>query len=174
MALSTPILRRFVRAPEGATAVEFALLALPFLALIFAILETAIIYFASQTLETAAASSARLVLTGQAQTAGWSATQFKQQVCNQVYAIFDCASGVYVDVKTASSFSSANLNTPVQSGNFDASQVGYDPGGPGDIVVLRLYYQYPVFVSLLGLSNLNGSRRLLAATAVFKNEPYGS
>ena len=51
-----------------------------------------------------------------------------------------------------------------------------NPGGPGDIVVLRLYYQYPVYVNLLGfnLSNLSGGLDLLAATAVFKNEPYAS
>jgi hypothetical protein len=41
-------------------------------------------------------------------------------------------------------------------------------------VMLRLYYQYPVFVNLLGfnLSNLNNGTNLFAATAVFKNEPY--
>ncbi len=40
--------------------------------------------------------------------------------------------------------------------------------------MLRLYYQYPVFVNLLGfnLSNLTGGYDLFAATAVFKNEPY--
>ena len=50
------------------------------------------------------------------------------------------------------------------------------PVGPGDIVMLRLYYQYPVFISLLGfnLSDLSGGLNLLAATVVFKNEPYAS
>ena len=54
--------------------------------------------------------------------------------------------------------------------------LGYNPGGPGDIVMLRLYYQYPVYVNLLGfnLSNLTGGYDLFAATAVFKNEPYAS
>jgi hypothetical protein len=39
---------------------------------------------------------------------------------------------------------------------------------------VRLFYQYPVYVSLLGfnLSNINGGKRLLAATAAFRNEPY--
>ncbi len=65
---------------------------------------------------------------------------------------------------------------PVSNGVFNSSALGYNPGGPGDIVMLRLYYQYPVFVNLLGfnLSNLNGGLNLLAATAVFKNEPYAS
>ncbi len=169
-----PLLRRFVRTRAASTAVEFALVATPFFALTFAILQTAIVFFASQSLETAAANVARLILTGQAQTAGWSADQFKQQVCNQIYGIFNCANGVYVDVETYSSFSSVNLNPPVQNGTFNSSQLGFNPGGPGDIVVVRLYYQYPVYVNLLNLSNLNGGLNLLAATAVFKNEPYAS
>jgi hypothetical protein len=53
--------------------------------------------------------------------------------------------------------------------------MGYDPGGPGDIVVVRLFYKYPVYVSLLGfgtsMSNVAGGMRLLAATAAFRNEP---
>jgi Flp pilus assembly protein TadG len=169
---------RFARAREAATAVEFALVATPFFALIFAILQTAIVFFASQTLETAAANVSRLILTGQAQTGSWSAAQFKQQVCAQIYAIFDCTNSVYVDVESYSSFSAVNLNAPVTNGNFDTSQLGYNPGGPGSIVLVRLYYKFPVYVNLLNLSgdlsNLNGGFNLLAATAVFKNEPYSS
>jgi hypothetical protein len=54
--------------------------------------------------------------------------------------------------------------------------MNYNPGGPGEIVVVRLYYQYPVYMNLLGfsLSDLNGGFNLLAATAIFKNEPYAS
>ena len=53
--------------------------------------------------------------------------------------------------------------------------MNYTPGGPGCIVVVKLYYQWPIYVSLLGdnLSNQNGGNRLLVATSVFRNEPYG-
>jgi Flp pilus assembly protein TadG len=154
--------------------VEFGLLAAPFLATLFAILQTGFVFFAGQTLETAAATSARLIYTGQAQLNGWSAAQFKAQVCNQIHAIFNCSSGVYVDVETYPTFSAVNTGLPVSNGTFNSSSLGYNPGGPGSIVMLRLYYQYPVYVSLLGfsLSNLTGGYNLLAATAVFKNEPY--
>jgi len=165
-------LRRFARHCEAAVAVEFALIATPFLALTFAIIETAIVFFAGQTLQTAAATAGRLILTGQAQNAGLTAAQFKQQVCNQIYGIFDCANSVYVDVQSYSSFSSANLNPPVSNGQLNTSSMGYNPGGSGDIVVLRLYYQYPVYVGLLSLSNLNGGYNLLAGTYVYKNESY--
>jgi Flp pilus assembly protein TadG len=168
--------RRFVRQCHASTTVEFGLLAAPFVALVFAILQTAIVFFAGQSLETAASTASRLILTGQAQTAGWSASQFKQQVCNAITGIFSCSSGVYVDVETYSSFASVNLGMPVSGGSFNSSTLGYNPGGPGDIVVVRLYYKYPVYMNLLGfnLSSLTGGYDLLAATAVFKNEPYAS
>jgi Flp pilus assembly protein TadG len=165
-------LGRFVRHREGTAAVEFAIVATPFLALTFAIIETAIVFFAGQTLQTAAATAGRLILTGQAQNAGWSAAQFKQQVCNQIYGIFDCANSVYVDVKAYSSFASVNLNPPVSNGQLNTSSMGYNPGGPGDIVVVRLYYQFPVSTGLISLSNLNGGYNLLAGTYVYKNESY--
>ena len=164
---TSPLIHRFIRQSEAGTTLEFGLLAAPVIAGLFAILQTALIFFAGQTLETAAAKSARLIFTGQAQTNGWSAAQFKAQVCDQIVGIFNCSSGVTVDVETYSSFAAVNLGLPISNGVFNTAALGYNPGGPGDIVVLRLYYQYPVFVNLLGFN-------LFAATAVFKNEPYAA
>jgi Flp pilus assembly protein TadG len=165
--------RRLVRQQDGAVAVEFGLVAAPFLALVFAIMETAIVFFAGQALETAVADSARLIMTGQAQTASYSAAQFKNAVCAKIFGLFDCQNGVYVDVQTFSSFGNVTNTSPVSNGTFTPPN-NYNPGGPGDIVMVRLFYQWPVYVSLLGfdLSNLNGGKRLLAATAAFRNEPY--
>ena len=55
---------RFARAEEAAVAVEFALVAAPFLALIFAIMETALVFFAGQNLEAAATGAGRLDVLG--------------------------------------------------------------------------------------------------------------
>jgi hypothetical protein len=33
-------------------------------------------------------------------------------------------------------------------------------------------YQWPMFVSMLGLSNMSNNNRLMIATAAFRNEPY--
>jgi Flp pilus assembly protein TadG len=168
--------RRLVRQQDGAAAVEFGLIAAPFLALVFAIMETAIVFFAGQALETAVADSSRLILTGQAQSQGFDAGAFKNAACAKIYGLFNCQSGVYVDVNTFSSFSSVTMPSPVDAqGNFQ-NNFSYNPGGPGDIVVVRLFYQYPVYVSLLGfgLSNVSGGKRLLAATAAFRNEPYAT
>ena len=168
-------MRRMLRDRSGATAVEFGMVAAPFLALVFAILQTAMVFFAGQALETAAADSARLIMTGQAQTQGYDQTKFKQAVCARIYALFNCNGSLYVDVKSYTGWSSVNTSLPVDaSGNVQSATFGYQPGGPSDIVVMRLMYQWPVYVSLLGLNLANsaGQQRLLMATVAFRNEPY--
>lgn len=167
-------LRAFGRREDGAAAVEFAIVALPFLAMLFAILETALVFFAGQTLETAVADSGRLIMTGQAQTTtGYTETSFRNAVCAKLAGgLFNCASSdMTVDVKKYTAFSDADLSRPVNDDGTVKSG-GYDPGCPGDIVVVRLIYQYPVYVSLMGLADMSGNKRLLVATSVFRNEPY--
>src|SRR6185437_2294918 len=85
------LLRRFARDRDGASALEFAIVAPFFFALLFAILETALMFFASQTLETMTQTSMRMILTGQAQNAGWKAADFKTYVCSQIPAMFSCS-----------------------------------------------------------------------------------
>jgi Flp pilus assembly protein TadG len=174
--LSWGIVRRFIRHQDGATAVEFAMVVAPFLAMVFAIMETALVFFAGQTLETAGADSARLIMTGQAQNQGFNQAQFKNAVCAKIYGLFNCQNGLYVDVKTYAQFAGIdNSKLPLDAnGNLQTGSFGYQPGGPGDIVVVRLIYQWPVYVSLLGLnlSDASGGNRLLMSTMAFRNEPY--
>src|SRR5687767_10513858 len=86
-ALGFAAARRMIRQQDGSAAVEFGLVAAPFLALVFAIIETSIVFFAGQALETAAADSARLIMTGQAQNAGYDQVKFKQAVCTKIYGL---------------------------------------------------------------------------------------
>jgi Flp pilus assembly protein TadG len=168
------LLSRFRRNRGGSTVVEFALVAPIFFALLFAIIETALVFFASQVLETAVQDSARLIMTGQAQNAATTQAQFKTDVCSRITVMFDCAGGIYVDVQSYPSFSSVNVSNPIDAGKNFTSPNNYNPGGPGDIVVVRLFYQWPILVTRFGydLTNLVGSKRLLVATAAFQNEPY--
>ncbi|MHC2254262.1 TadE family protein [Bradyrhizobium embrapense] len=167
------LLRRFRRDRRGATVVEFAMVAPLFFALLFAIIEVAMIFFASQVLETATQDSARMVMTGQAQGANYSQQDFKKFVCGAVsQALFDCNNGIYVDVRSypATSFSTVNL-VPI----IDPTQVKWCPGKDGDVVVVRLFYQWPLFVTKVFSSTaLANGKRLLIATATFKNEPSGT
>jgi Flp pilus assembly protein TadG len=173
--LPARVARRFVRQQDGVAAVEFALVAVPFLALTFAILETALVFFAGQTLEAAVANAGRLIMTGQA--VAFSQSDFKDRVCNFLAGgLFDCTNGVYVDVKTYTSYSTVSNTPPVNNGQFDTTKMEYKTGSPGCIVAVSVYYQWPIYVSMLGdnLSNLSNGKRLLVATSVFRNEPYGA
>jgi len=174
VAAKTGIFKRFARNQDASAAIEFGFVALPFLALLFAILETALVFFANQTLEAAVANAGRLIMTGQAQTAGYSQADFKKAVCDQIVALFDCTNGVYVKVQTYTDFASTNTTPTITNGQFDTTNMPYVPGGPGDVVVVQLFYQWPitVFPFSSNLSNLNGNSRLLVATSAFRNEPY--
>lgn len=167
-------LRQFSRHQRGAAAVEFALVALPFLALLFAIIQTAIVFFATQVLETAVADSARLILTGQAQNGGFSQTSFKTAVCARISGLFNCNTSLYVDVRTFTNFSAISMNSPTDSSGNVINNFVYQPGGPGDIVVVRLLYAWPIYMQLWNpkIVNMAGNQRLLVATAAFRNEPY--
>jgi Flp pilus assembly protein TadG len=165
-------LRSFGRRDDGTAMVEFAMVAAPFFAMLFAIMETAMVFFAGQTLETTVADSSRLILTGQAQTQGLTKTTFKDAVCTRIHGLFDCQKNLTVDVQKYTTFASADLSRPVDTqGKVKPGQ--YNPGGPCEIVVVRLIYEYPVYVSMgVNLADMAGGKRLLVATSVFRNEPY--
>jgi Flp pilus assembly protein TadG len=168
----------FARREEGAAALEFAIVAAPFIALILATLQTMLAFFAGQVLESAVADSSRAILTGSAQNAGMSQSGFATAVCGKVQALFNC-SNLMIDVQTASSFASANTSMPTLTFNGSGgvnNSWQFSPGAPGDIVVMRVMYQWPVFLGPLGLglSNESNGNLLLMATATFKNEPYTS
>jgi Flp pilus assembly protein TadG len=171
------LLRRFRRNRRGSAAVEFALVAPVFFALLFAILEAGIVFFAGQVLETVTQDAARTIMTGQAQTKGYDMANFKTKVVcpvgNVVNVLFDCNNGIYVDVQSYPAFANVTISSHIDASNNFDTNMNYSPGGPGDVVVVRLFYQWPLFVTGLGynISNLSGSKRLLAATAAFRNEP---
>jgi Flp pilus assembly protein TadG len=166
---------RFLRNEAGGAAVDFALVLLPFLTLLMAIIESAIVLFAGQVLQTATTSAARQILTGQVQNGGLSLSQFQANVCANLTVMFNCANNLYIDVESFSSFSSVSL-TNVTNANGTLNTAGYQfrPGNPGDVVVVRLIYQWPIIGSALGFGLVTSANNTntLVATAAFRNEPY--
>ena len=159
---------------SGASALEFALVAVPFLLLTFAVFEVSLVYFANYTLENAVSRGARLIRTGQAQTQQLSADQFKAEVCKQLTAPLTCAD-LKIDVRRFTDFSSADLTNPLDGNGNLKSNFSYEPGLGGDIVVVRAFYEWTLAAKLpkeVGLSNMQNGNRLLVATAAFRNEPF--
>jgi Flp pilus assembly protein TadG len=166
---------------KGATAVEFALIAPPFLALIAGLIQVFLIFFAQSVLENAVRASARQILTGQVQSQDASLSSaaaiaaFHQTVCNNAIVLFTCT-GLMVDVEVANNWSSTNVAMPVltydSNGNVNNTWQ-FNPGNAGDIVVVRVVYLWPAFFGSLGFNwanQANGTREMMASAA-FQNEP---
>jgi Flp pilus assembly protein TadG len=164
--------RRFRGDRRGSAAVQFAFIAPLFFALLFAIIESSMVFFAGQILETGTADSARLFLTHQAQDTNMSAEDFKKDLCSRVAALFSCDK-VYVDVKAYAPNAPITISSPIDGSGNLIKNFSYDTSKGGDTVVVRAFYEWPLFVTSLGfnMSDLTGSKKLLAATAAFRVEP---
>jgi Flp pilus assembly protein TadG len=168
----------------GAAALEFAIVAPAFIALLLAILYTISIYLAQQMLETAAQSAGRLLLIGSAQSTtmanghiGMTAADFKTAICNGASGtdangqaitiptllppLLSC-SRLTVYVTTATSYNVANSAAPTFT--YSSSGVLTSTGnyatqsgssGKNRIVVLQLAYLWPTGTGPLGLNLIN-------------------
>ena len=176
-------LRRFRRSRRGSAAVEFALVAPVFIALLFAIIETSMVFFASQYLESGIQDSGRQLYTHQLQDSGLSTAQqeaaFKADLCNRVQVLMTCP--IDIDVRFAPAGTAIVITDPIDgSGNYDNSNLTFQlpPKNSSATVVVRGFYQWPLFVTGLGYNIANigrgtsNSKRLLSATTAFHVEPY--
>jgi Flp pilus assembly protein TadG len=164
----------FGRNASGATVLEFAMVAGPFLLLLFGILAVGFVFLGNVTLENAIQQGARLIRTGQAQSQGFDAAQFKSEVCKYLTPPLSC-DGVKLDVRTFPSFGGSDLTNPLDSSGNLKSGFSYAPGGGGDVVVVRAFYSWDLLAAMpqiLRLSDLPNGNRLLIATVAFRNEPF--
>jgi len=170
-----PLLGQFGRATRGATAVEFALVAMPFLFMLFAIFEIGRMYTLNSVLEDATMVSGRMVRTGELQTSGRGADAFRESVCERM-GIFggDCENSLSVDVRVMPQFANQTAPDPVVDDQFEEGVLTFEPGSPQDIVLVRTWWRTPIFVPMVtqGLRRLADDRAVLAASVTFRNEPY--
>lgn len=178
---------------QGTVAIEFAIVSVPFIGLLFAIFQLGLVFFAQQGLQAAVYSAARSVMIGsvQANSAITTAANFRDSlICpTGLMPSYMACSSLMVDVRPASSFGSMSTTSVSNSFVFDGSGQQFNPGCQGSIVVVRAAYPLPVFLPILvsvgvgsnisqnrsGLSTVNGQLvQLVTAAAVFRNEPFGS
>lgn len=172
----------FLADQHGATVVEFAFVAMPFFGLLFVILQTALVFWSTQVLDTAVTNAARELYTGEFQKdptlAGKSSSdlliEFKKRLCNNLGALLTCDQ-VAVDVKTFTSFSGssgASVPRPVKNGAYDTSGYGYTAPASNDIVVVRASAEYPTFTGFVPATTLSNGKQLIMASTTFRAEPF--
>ncbi|MEB2844960.1 pilus assembly protein [Rhizobiales bacterium RZME27] len=188
-----PIFRRFARSQDGAAAIEFAILALPYFLIVFAILETFIAFIGEQVVSNGVEVMARKVRTGEirstsANDPAFKAT-FRTAFCNEISVMISCSAEeiatpkrLYIDLRSFSSYADIPTAVPRQSSaqyaDLKTSDFGYSPGGAKSINMLRAYYRWPVLTDLVRpmLTSVRSSDGtgdfLIVATATFQNEDY--
>jgi Flp pilus assembly protein TadG len=172
------VFRRFRHNNDGATAVEFGLVATPFFMLMMAIFELAMLLWTNQVMEEAVFQSSRVILTGEAMTLypnpATAVAAFKSDVCTRLTLVSNCNTRLSVDVRTYTSFATATANQPVSGGVLDTSGFGYQPILPNQIAVVRAVLSYPIVLSSWNkvFSDLANGERALMATLAFRAEPF--
>lgn len=165
--------RRLLRASEGSAAVEFGMVGLPFVLMVFAILEIGIVFVTDSILENATIETGRLVRTGRASAQTMTAATFKTSLCGRM-SIFsaDCATRATVDVRVIPQFATTPPD-PMAGGTFNNGVLTYSNGVPGDLILVRVWYRQPLVTTFLaqGLSRMNDGAAMLTATTAFRNEP---
>jgi len=167
---------RFARTQRGTTAVEFAFIAPPFLATLIAILQVTLFLFAQQVLQNAAVEAGRLFMTGQAQNANTTQTQFANEVCPMVSALFNCNS-LMINVATYTSVTGASASAPTLTFNGQGQVTNtwsYTAGTPGQLMVVQLIYEWPIISGPFGyvLPNLGNRTTEIMGVSAFRVEPY--
>lgn len=170
--------RRFAKARDGATAIEFGFVALPFFMLLVGVAEVGMVGFMQTTLDLAVGDRAREIRTGQAQENGVTQDEIEDAVCADINTLLsvDCEANLFLDVDVFDSFTDAadNLANPIVNGQLQPAGFGFDPGGSSDIVVVRAYYRWQVMTPLFQgiFANAGGGERILVSTIMFRNEPF--
>lgn len=183
----------FGRSEGGAAAVEFALVALPFLALLGGSLEIALSFWAQANLEQAVYEAARDVYTGSFQNANAKTTNttqlisaFKNSICTDggkaKLTLFNCAN-VRVNVIVHDDFAGLKPVSATQT-DTQTGETGWNPAygttyacaRSSSAVLIQAAVDYPVYFKLLNPTAvvLSGDRRILQAATVFRVEPYES
>lgn len=173
------IVRRFKSDKEGATAIEFAIVAGPFFLLIFSILETSLYFFASQYLENTIDDVTRKLRTGQLQHID-TAAKFKTEVCSSIVALFDCNNKMKLRVETAATFSDLSPPPGSDPNDYDSngvikdSEYFFQSPGPVEVVQVTATYLWPIYTNYAAPLTIGGnsSSALISATAVVRTEPF--
>jgi len=160
------VLGRLFEAQAGGTLVEFAIVALPFFLLLWGAFDIGFYYWGSQELENATAYGARLIRTGQVQTAGINQAQLKAQICGKTAVLVGCVSRLRIDVRSGPSLASITPPSPLNNSGVLKSDGDfvYSPGAASDVVLVSAFFNWQLL--------LKPSGYILRATMVTRNEPF--
>lgn len=178
-------LRRWRGDESGATAIEFAIVALPFLMLLFGIMSVSLFYFTNFTLENAAWQASRAVRTGQLQqsTGAYAGTvtaddrkkAFKKELCKKTPSFLDCENRAVIIVQSNASFGGISQPSCATNGVLVNEQTApFDTGGASSVVLITVCYPWAAGGKLpfFKMGNLQDGALLMQNSVALRTEPY--
>ncbi|MBZ9809300.1 pilus assembly protein [Mesorhizobium sp. BR1-1-9] len=171
---------RFAGDRRGSTALEFALLALPFAVLVFAILESCISFAGQEVMANITDDIARKLRTGQLRPADVAGDKLKTMICDRLEIIVsqDCPNQLDVDLREYPTFAdAATASFKIDNGNIilmqgtNSQPFATTPGLAESKNMLRVFYKWPVMTDLLAQS-MGGNKTLHFASVTWQNEPF--
>ncbi|WP_208987266.1 TadE/TadG family type IV pilus assembly protein [Roseibium marinum] len=156
------------------TAVEFALIAMPFFILSIGILEVGLVQVVNRMVDNAVVSAARMIRTGQAQEGTFTADEFKDEICGFLPAFMCDTNRISVEVVSVDSFAEATETDDLYDDEGEIREdLQFVTGGASEIVVMHVIFKWPMIMSNLELyPEDRGGLRHLTSTMVFRNEPW--
>jgi Flp pilus assembly protein TadG len=161
---------------SGATALEFAIVALPFVMFLYGIIGIGLFFFTTFALENGLEQASRLIRTGQAQKANMTDVQFKNTVCSLIPGFVDCQNKLLINVR---SFPEADMTPVVARSECLANGAltnltTYSPGAANQVVLITLCFEWEFAnkIPFLRLGDMSSGSRLIQATTAFRTEPY--
>ncbi len=172
----TSLLARFRENRRGTVAIEFAMIALPFFLLIFAIIEVVLSFMAQEVMANATDDIARQLRTGELRAANVSGNQLRDRLCARLFLPEAGCPNLVVDLQSYASFATVPITIPLTPGG-DVNATGFrnSVGGTGTINQLRVFYRWPILTNLMRdrIDSIHGTgRTLLFSTTTWKNEPF--
>ena len=169
------LIKNYKNKTDGATAIEFGLLMLPFFILVMGIIEISMYYASGIGLEGAALGASRVIRTGQAQQSGDPETVFRDALCDEVGVLLSCDDITYETIVVSGGFSSALTAPPDFDEDGNLIPAGFNAGQSDDVVLIRLGYRHDFLFPFLGAlledgENTNSSVHV--STVVLRTEPY--
>jgi Flp pilus assembly protein TadG len=145
----------FLKNPHGAAAVEFAMIGVPFLALLCAIFQTGLIYFEAAQLQEATQIGSRAILTQSAAANLTYGTFLQQYVCPKMSGMFTCAN-LRMDLQSPANWTSAQA---LDVGDFynnanNTQATAITLPAAGNIAVVRILYPMSQMAAIVGGSAL--------------------
>ncbi|ESY65711.1 pilus assembly protein [Mesorhizobium opportunistum] len=175
--------RRFFHDRRGSTALEFALLAMPFALLVFAILESCISFAGQEVMANITDDVARQLRTGQLRPADVAGGKLTTLICDRLEIIVstDCPNQLLADLREYPTFAdAASASFKIQNGDVvlmqgtNSQAFATTPGLAESRNMLRVFYKWPVMTDLMAksMANLSGGRTLHFASVTWQNEPF--